>query len=120
MRYFADDVVIWSTDDEEEHMRRVHVVLERLHAKGVQISPKKCKLGMQRLEFLGHIVSADGVEPMWDKVEAITKLPRPTNPSEVRSFIGMATYYCKFLFSSVSAIRHPVTHTYHFLPLFTG
>ena len=105
---FADDVVIWSTDDEEEHMRRVRVVLERLHAKGVQISPKKCKLGMQRLEFLGHIVSADGVEPMWDKVEAITKLPRPTNPSEVRSFIGMATYYCKFL-DHYSHVKRPLT-----------
>ena len=105
---FADDVVVWSDGDEVEHMRRVRVVLERLHAKNIQISPKKCKLGMQRLEFLGHVVSADGVEPMWDKVEAITKLPRPTNPSEVRSFIGMATYYCKFL-DHYSHVKRPLT-----------
>ena len=105
---FADDIVVWSDGDEVEHMRRVRVVLERLHAKNIQISPKKCKLGMERLEFLGHIVSANGVEPMWDKVEAITKLPRPTNPFEVRSFIGMATYYCKFL-DHYSHVKRPLT-----------
>ena len=60
----------------------------------MQISPKKCKLGMKKLEFLGHVVSGEGVEPMWDKIEAIIKLPRPTSASEVGSFIGMATYYC--------------------------
>ncbi len=94
---FADDIVIWSDGNEIEHMRRVRVVLERLHAKGVQLSPKRIKLGMHKLEFLGHVVSADGVEPMWDKIEAIVNLPRPTFSSEVRSFIGLATYYCRFL-----------------------
>jgi len=89
-------------------MRRVRVVLERLHAKGVQLSPKKIKLGMQKLEFLGHVVSADGVEPMWDKVEAIVNLPRPTTSSEVRSFIGMATYYCRFL-DHYSHVKRPLT-----------
>ncbi len=95
---FADDIVIWSDGDEVGHMHRVGVVLERLHAKGVQISPRKIKLGMHKLKFLGHVVSADGVEPiMWDKVEGIVNLPRPTTSSEVHSFIGMATYHCRFL-----------------------
>ena len=105
---FADDVVVWSDGDEVEHMRRVRVVLERLHSKNIQISPKKTKLGMQRLEFLGHVVSASGVEPQWDKVEAIQKLPVPTSASEVRSFIGMATYYCKFL-DHYSHVKRPLT-----------
>jgi hypothetical protein len=52
---------------------------------------------MHKPEFLGHVVSADGVEPMWDKVKAINNLPRPTEPSEVRSFIGMANYFYRFL-----------------------
>lgn len=105
---YADDIIVWSDGDEAEHMRRVEVVMNKLHSHGVQISPKKCKLGMQRLEFLGHVVSAGGVEPMWDKVEAIVNLPRPTNPSEVRSFIGMATYYCKFL-DHYSHVKRPLT-----------
>ena len=105
---FADDVVVWSDGNETEHIRRVQVVMERLHSKGIQISPKKTKLGMKRLEFLGHVVSSEGVEPQWDKVEAIAKLPRPTTASEVRSFIGMATYYCKFL-DHYSHVKRPLT-----------
>ncbi len=89
---FAYDIVIWSDGDEVEHMRRVRVVPERLRSKGAQLSPKKIKLGMHKLEFLGHVVSADGVEPMWDKVEAIVNLPWPTTSSEVRSFIGIMVW----------------------------
>ena len=105
---FADDIMVWSGANETEHMQRVKTVMDRLHARGIQISPKKCKLGMRRLEFLGHIVSGDGVEPMWDKVEAINNLPAPRNPSEVRSFIGMATYYCRFL-DHYSHVKRPLT-----------
>ena len=105
---FADDIVIWSPDNEQEHIRRVRVVLDRLRQKGVQLSPKKCKLGMRRIEFLGHVVSSEGVEPQWDKVEAIDALPAPKNASEVRTFLGMATYYCKFL-PEYSHIKKPLT-----------
>ena len=81
-------IFIWSDGDEIEHMRRVRVVLDRLRAKGVQLSPKKIKLGMHKLELLGHVVSADGVEPMWDKVEAIVNLPRPiTSPKFALSLV---------------------------------
>ena len=105
---FADDIMVWSGANETEHMQRVKTVMDRLHARGIHISPKKCKLGMRRLEFLGHIVSGEGVEPMWDKVEAINNLPAPRNPSEVRSFIGMATYYCRFL-DHYSHVKRPLT-----------
>ena len=105
---FADDIIVWSPDDEQEHIRRVKTVLGRLRQKGVQLSPKKCKLGMRRIEFLGHIVSNEGIEPQWDKVEAIDALPPPKNVSQVRSFLGMATYYCKFL-HEYSHVKKPLT-----------
>lgn len=105
---FADDIMVWSGDDEAEHIRRVGVVLEALRAKGVQLSPKKCHLGMRRIEFLGHVVSRDGVEPMWDKVQAICGLAAPKTLSELRSFLGMATYYCRFL-PHYSIVKKPLT-----------
>ena len=105
---FADDIIIWSGDDEQEHIRRVRIVMQRLKAKGVQLSPKKCKLGMRRIEWLGHILSSAGVEPQWSKVEAINALPAPKNSAEVRSFLGMATYYCKFL-PEYSHVKKPLT-----------
>jgi hypothetical protein len=105
---YADDVIIWSSGGEEEHVRVVRAVLARLRAKGIQLSPKKCKLGMRRVEFLGHIVSDEGVEPQWSKVEAINALKRPTSVTEVRAFLGMATYYCRFL-DHYSHVKKPLT-----------
>eukprot|EP00873_Tetraselmis_striata_P043383 jgi/Tetstr1/463647/TSEL_008508.t1 len=80
---FADDVLIFSHDDEQEHMRRVRIVFDRLKAPGVQVSPPKTALGLSRVNFLGHIVSGAGVEPMADKAEAINSLPAPKNVSDV-------------------------------------
>eukprot|EP00873_Tetraselmis_striata_P029694 jgi/Tetstr1/449958/TSEL_037012.t1 len=105
---FADDVLIFSHDDEQEHMRRVRIVFDRLKARGVQVSPPKTRLGLSRVTFLGHIVSGAGVEPMVDKVEAINSLPAPKNVSDVRHFLGMATYYCRFL-ESFSLVKAPST-----------
>eukprot|EP00873_Tetraselmis_striata_P020954 jgi/Tetstr1/441218/TSEL_029474.t1 len=105
---FADDVLIFSHDDEQEHMRRVCIVFDRLKARGVQVSPPKTRLGLSRVTFLGHIVSGAGVELMADKVEAINSLPAPKNVSDVRHFLGMATYYCRFL-QSFSLVKAPLT-----------
>eukprot|EP00873_Tetraselmis_striata_P007045 jgi/Tetstr1/427309/TSEL_017478.t1 len=74
---FADDVLIFSHDDEQEHMRRVRIVFDRLKARGVQ-------------------------------VKAINSLPAPKNVSDVRHFLGMATYYCRFL-ESFSLVKAPLT-----------
>ena len=105
---FADDIIIWSGADEQEHINNVRIVLARLRRKGVQLSPKKCSLGMKRIEFLGHVVSGDGVEPQWSKVEAISQLAPCRNVPEVRSFLGLATYYCKFL-PHFSHVKAPLT-----------
>eukprot|EP00873_Tetraselmis_striata_P014607 jgi/Tetstr1/434871/TSEL_002585.t1 len=105
---FADDVLIFSHDDEQEHMRSVRIVFDRLKARGVQVSPPKTRLGLSRVTFLGHIVSGAGVEPMADKVEAINSLPAPKNVSDVRHFLGMATYYCRFL-ESFSLVKAPLS-----------
>eukprot|EP00873_Tetraselmis_striata_P014439 jgi/Tetstr1/434703/TSEL_002530.t1 len=105
---FADDVLIFSHDDEQEHVRRVRIVFDRLKARGVHVSPPKTRLGLSRVTFVGHIVSGAGVELMADKVEAINSLPAPMNVSDVRHFLGMATYYCRFL-ESFSLVKAPLT-----------
>ena len=94
---YADDVIIWSGDDEMEHIERVRTVMAALRNAGIQVAAKKCHLGLRRIEFLGHIVGAGGVEPMYSKVDAINKLPPPKSATEVRAFLGMATYYCRFI-----------------------
>ena len=94
---YADDVIIWSGDDEQEHIERVRAVMAALRKAGIQVAAKKCHLGLRRIEFLGHIVGTGGIEPMYSKVDAINRLPPPKSQTEVRAFLGMATYYCRFI-----------------------
>ncbi|GKA26473.1 putative reverse transcriptase domain-containing protein [Tanacetum coccineum] len=86
---FIDDILVFSKSKEEheEHLRTVLQILrqEKLYAKF-----SKCEFWLSKVAFLGHIVSAEGITMDPAKVEAITKWPRPTSVTEVRSFLGLA------------------------------
>ncbi|GJT04956.1 hypothetical protein Tco_0839418 [Tanacetum coccineum] len=82
---------------EEEHERHLRIVLEILRQKKLYAKFSKCEFWLQQVAFLGHIVSADGIIMDPSKVEAITKWPRPTTVTEVRSFLGLAGYYRCFV-----------------------
>ncbi|GKD13464.1 putative reverse transcriptase domain-containing protein [Tanacetum coccineum] len=73
------------------------IVLEILRQKKLYEKFSKCEFWLQQVTFLGHIVSADGIVIDPSKVEAITKWPRPTTVTEVRSFLGLAGYYRCFV-----------------------
>ncbi|GJU90583.1 putative reverse transcriptase domain-containing protein [Tanacetum coccineum] len=92
---FIDDILVFSKSKEEheEHLRTVLQILrqEKLYAKF-----SKCEFWLSKVAFLGHIVSAEGITMDPAKVEAITKWPRPTSVTEVRSFLGLAGYYRRF------------------------
>ncbi|GJU94736.1 putative reverse transcriptase domain-containing protein [Tanacetum coccineum] len=93
---FIDDILVFSKSKEEheEHLRTVLQILrqEKLYAKF-----SKCEFWLSKVAFLGHIVSAEGITMDPAKVEAITKWPRPTSVTEVRSFLGLAGYYRRFV-----------------------
>ncbi|GJW35105.1 putative reverse transcriptase domain-containing protein [Tanacetum coccineum] len=89
---FIDDILVFSKSKEEheEHLRTVLQILrqEKLYAKF-----SKCEFWLSKVAFLGHIVSAEGITMDPAKVEAITKWPRPTSVTEVRSFLGLMQIY---------------------------
>ena len=104
---FIDDILIYSPtkEDHVEHLRKVLTVLKekQLYAKF-----KKCEFWIERVVFLGHVVSKEGISVDPGKVEAVTKWQRPKNVFEVRSFLGLAGYYRRFV-EGFSKISNPLT-----------
>ncbi|XP_035825676.1 uncharacterized mitochondrial protein AtMg00860-like [Aplysia californica] len=89
-----DDVLIGGKD-KEEHDSRLHMVLQRMKQAGVTLN-KKCVFCVKSIKFLGHIISKEGIQIDPEKVEAITKFPRPEKITDVRSFLGMLNHIGKF------------------------
>jgi len=85
---FIDDILIYSKTL-EEHAHHLRIVLEVLGKKELYAKLKKCKFWLGKVEFLGHIVSREGISVDPQKIKAITQWPRPKNATEVRSFLGL-------------------------------
>ena len=93
---YLDDIIVFSKDF-EDHITRLKMVFDRLKAANLKLKPKKCVFGCRKVRFLGHLVSADGVEPLPDTCQVIQEFPVPTNLRELRSFLGITGYYRRFV-----------------------
>ena len=109
---FLDDIVVYSRTL-EDHARDVRAVFEQLRKYGLCAKLSKCELFRTEIEFLGHRVGRDGLRVMADKVKAVSDWPQPNNAHDVRSFLGLAGYYRRFVesFSKIAAVLHDLTHT---------
>lgn len=93
---FLDDILIYSKTY-EEHLKHIRAVLDKLRQENLYAKLSKCEFLKSEVEFLGHRVGANGVRMLEDKVKAIVDWPTPTKVGEVRSFLGLAGYYRKFI-----------------------
>jgi len=89
---FIDDILVYSKT-REEHADHLRTVLKTLEEHKLYPKFKKCEFWLRKVQFLGHILTKEGISVDPIKVEAIVNWPRPTKVSEVRSFLGMAGYY---------------------------
>ncbi|XP_068215878.1 uncharacterized protein [Palaemon carinicauda] len=72
-------------------------VLEALRRHNLKVNLAKCQMFQPEFQFLGHMLTNKGISPMADKIEAIRTFPRPLTPKQVRSFLGLASYYRRFI-----------------------
>lgn len=93
---YLDDIVIYSPSM-DEHIRHLTAVLEVLRANTLYAKPSKCVFAVAEIEFCGHMVGNGQSRPLASKVAAIIEWPTPTNVHEVRQFLGMVSYYRRFI-----------------------
>lgn len=105
---YLDDICVFSKTS-EEHMKHLRLVLDKLKEYKLTVAWHKCHFFQQeKILFLGHIITADGVRADPAKVEAVAKYPRPKDPHELRSFLGMANFFRRYI-SKFAVIAEPLT-----------
>ncbi|XP_071928130.1 uncharacterized protein [Coffea arabica] len=104
---FIDDILIYSKT-QEEHVKHLEIVLQILREHKLYAKFSKCEFWLEEISFLGHKVSKDGIAVDPAKVEAVMNWKRPETPTEIRSFLGLAGYYRRFI-KDFSKISGPMT-----------
>ena len=93
---FIDDIQVYSKDA-QEHEHHLRIALQTLRENQLFAKLSKCEFLLKEVSFLGHIVSAEGIRVDLVKIEAVLNWKPPQNVTEVRSFLGLAGYYRKFV-----------------------
>jgi hypothetical protein len=88
---YLDNIIIWS-QLVEEHKKHVHLILAALRAASLYCNPDKCKFFQLEVDFLGHRISANGIEAQSLKVDQVLDWPVPKSAKDVRSFLGLVRY----------------------------
>ena len=93
---YLDDILVTGVNS-DDHLQTLEAVLTKLEEAGIRLKHSKCSFMLPSLEYLGHKISSKGLQPTSQKVKAIHEAPAPKDVSQLKSFLGLLNYYCKFL-----------------------
>lgn len=107
---YLDDIIVYSKSF-SEHIQHLREVFQRLRAANLKLKPAKCSFAQPQVTFLGHVVSSAGLQPDGKNILKVKDWPIPGSPTEVRAFLGLCSYYRRFIhsFAQISEPLHALT-----------
>ena len=107
---YLDDIIVYSRTF-VEHLKNLKTVFDRLDSANLKLKAKKCKFFRKEVTFLGHVISEKGVKTDSSKTDTVNNWTTPTNVSELRSFLGLVSYYRRFIkdFAKIARCLHELT-----------
>ena len=105
---FIDDILVYSPN-KESHKTTLRMVFDRLRQFNLKLRGKKCEIGRGKVTYLGHTFSATGMAPEISKIDSIVNWPRPSSQKEVKQFLGLASYYRRYI-QDFANIANPLIH----------
>ena len=109
---YLDDCIIFAASP-EEHLERVREVLGRFRQANLKINPLKCEFFRTKVHFLGHVISKEGLQVDPTKIAAVKEFPVPINQTQVKSFLGLCSYYRRYIknFAEIARPLHKASET---------
>ena len=104
---YIDDIIIFSKN-ELEHLEHLEEVFCQLRKAELKMKQSKCDFFKSEIHYLGHLISADGISPLPDKLATIKNMPAPKDVKEIKQFLGLTGYYRKFV-PRFADISRPLT-----------
>ena len=107
---YLDDIIIFSKN-ELEHLEHLEEIFHRLRQAGLKMKHSKCDFFKSKIHYLGHLISADVISPLPDKLDTIKNMPTPKDAKEIKQFLGLTGYYRKFVprFADISRLLTQLT-----------
>ena len=104
---YLDDVLVLASSP-DQMMERLKMVFDGFRESNLRMHPQKCHLGMEKIKFLGHYFDRNGISVDPEKIKIVKEFPTPRTVKQVRSFLGLANYYRRFI-DKYSQITFPLS-----------
>ena len=104
---YLDDIIIFS-QNEQEHLKHIEIIFKKLKKARLKHKESKCDFFKKEIHYLGHLISVNRIQPLPEKLDSICNMPKPRSPKEIKQFLGLTSYYRKFILQ-FSDMARPLT-----------